>query len=73
MLIRVKYPNGTYDMVNKQMLDFLIEQERIAGFKRTEGWAILGRDPIRSRSRQAEWQETHLERRGTMLSNQNVR
>jgi|OpeIllAssembly_1097287.scaffolds.fasta_scaffold133323_2 hypothetical protein len=73
MLIRVKYPNGSYDMVNKQTLDFLLEQDKIAGFKRTEGWALVGRDPIRNRSRQAEWKHDHLERRGMMLSNQDVR
>ena len=73
MLIRVRYPNGSYDMVNKQTLDFLLEQEKITGFKRTEGWALVGRDPIRSRSRQAEWQESHRERRDMMLSDQNVR
>lgn len=73
MLIRIRYPNGSYDMVNEQTLDYLLEQEKIVGFKRTEGWAYLGRDPIRSRSGRIEWQHNGQERRGVKLSNQNFR
>ena len=73
MMIRIKYPNGSYDMVNKQTLDYLLDQEKIVGFKRAEGWAIVGRDSIRSRSRRAEWHDSGLDRRGTKLSDQSPR
>ena len=63
MLIRVRYPNGTYDMVKDQFLDYLLAEDKIAGFKREEGWAIVGLDPIRHRSRQSEW-HNGPERRG---------
>jgi len=72
MLIRVRYPNGTYDMVNARTLDYLLEQDKIAGFKRTEGWAMVGRDAMRMRSRRAEWQHNDMERRGVRLSNQKL-
>jgi len=63
MLIRVIYENGAYDMVKEQLLDYLLEREKIAGFLRNAGWAIVGRDPIRQRSRQAEKQYYGPERR----------
>jgi len=73
MMIRIKYPNGSYDMVNKQTLDYLLDQEKIVGFKRAEGWAIVGRDSIRNRSRRAEWHDSGLDRRGMQLSDQSLR
>ncbi len=47
MLIRVKYPDGSYDMVKDFRLDDLIETETIHSFKRSEGWVVLGVDPVR--------------------------
>ena len=64
MLIRVRYPNGTYDMVKEQTLDHLLEEGKVASFKRTEGWALVGRDPIRYRSVQDNWHQNRQERRG---------
>ena len=71
MLIRVRYPNGTYDMVKEQTLDCLLEEGKIAGFKRTEGWAIVGRDPIRYRSAQDNWHHDRQERRGMVKISRN--
>lgn len=70
MLIRVKYPNGTYDMVKDQLLDYLLKEDKIAGFKRSEGWAFVGVDPIRQRSRQSE-SHYGTERRGTKQHGRN--
>jgi len=47
MMIRIRYPDGRYDMVKASQLDRLIESGRIRAFKRQEGWAVPGRDPIR--------------------------
>jgi hypothetical protein len=48
MMIRVMYSDGRFDLVKKPMLDQLLEQNRLASFKRSDGWAVVGRDPIRS-------------------------
>lgn len=51
MLIRVMYNDGSFDMVKPNMLDNLLNQQTITSFKRNSGWAVIGRDPIRSSSR----------------------
>jgi len=48
MLIRVMYDDGKFDMVKPQMLDTLLETNRVTSFKRNEGWAVVGRDTLRS-------------------------
>jgi hypothetical protein len=48
MLIRVMYDDGKFDMVKPQMLDRLLETNRVTSFKRNEGWAVVGRDTLRS-------------------------
>ena len=49
MLIRVMYDDGQFDMVKPQMLDTLLKTNRVTSFKRDEGWAVVGRDDLRSR------------------------
>ena len=48
MLIRVMYDDGTYDMVKPKMLDLLLEREKLTSFKRSDSWAVVGRDALRS-------------------------
>lgn len=47
MLIRVMYADNRYDMVNARQLETLIRTRSITRFKRSDGWVVLGRDPIR--------------------------
>jgi hypothetical protein len=47
MLIRVMYRNGKYDMVKDTILGMYIDSGKINKFKRTDGWATIGIDPIR--------------------------
>lgn len=47
MMIRVMYSDGTFDLVKHSILDQLLEKNRVASFKRSRGWAVVGRDPIR--------------------------
>lgn len=47
MLIRVMYPNGKFDMVSPHLLDSLLEQEKVSGFMRSDGWVSIGKDPLR--------------------------
>ena len=50
MLIRVFYTDGTFDMVKPVMLDYLLDKNKVKRFKRSTGWAVVGRDSIRSKS-----------------------
>jgi hypothetical protein len=50
MMIRVMYSDGRFDLVKKPILDQLLEQNRLASFKRSDGWAVVGRDPLRNSS-----------------------
>lgn len=50
MMIRIRYPNGRYDMVKVTRLDYLIAANRISDFRRATGWVRIGRDPIRKNS-----------------------
>ncbi len=51
MLIRVRYDDGRLDMVKPQLLDKLLEANNVTSFMRSEGWAVVGRDIIRSHRR----------------------
>ena len=48
MMIRVMYSDGRFDMVKPNMLDNLLERQTVTSFKRDSGWAVVGRDIIRS-------------------------
>lgn len=47
MLIRVMYLNYKYDIVKTYLLDQLIISGKIKKFYRSDGWAVIGRDPVR--------------------------
>lgn len=51
MMIRVMYSDGRFDMVKPNMLDSLLDQQTVTSFKRSTGWAVVGRDQVRSASR----------------------
>jgi hypothetical protein len=43
------YSDGRFDLVKDHMLDMLLEKNKVASFKRGNGWAVVGRDPIRGK------------------------
>jgi hypothetical protein len=45
------YNDGRFDMVKPAMLDNLLSEHSVTSFKRSSGWAIVGRDPVRSAGR----------------------
>ncbi len=47
MMVRVKYPDGITAMVRPPLLNELIVKGRIASFRRSDGWAAVGKDPLR--------------------------
>lgn len=48
MMVRVMYHDGMTEMVRTPVLQHLIETAKIYKFRRSDGWAVLGVDPIRS-------------------------
>ena len=48
MMVRVMYHDGMTEMVRPPVLQHLIETGKIHKFRRSDGWAILGVDPIRA-------------------------
>lgn len=48
MMIRVMYSDGRFDMVKPNLLDDLLGKKTVTSFKRASGWAVVGRDAIRT-------------------------
>jgi hypothetical protein len=60
------YDNKKYDVVKPFLLDRLIRSGRIEKFLRSEGWVVIGRDPVRKRDESYQGSDrrkslTHLE------------
>jgi len=49
MMIKVRYPDGATRMVRPPLLIQLIETRKIIEFRRSDGWARIGADPLRDR------------------------
>ena len=47
MMIRVMTNDGRFDMVKHTFLGQLLERENLSSFKRSSGWVVVGRDPVR--------------------------
>lgn len=47
MMIQVRYTDGTFDKVHRQLLQDLIAQKRIRSFLRSSGWVDVECDPVR--------------------------
>jgi hypothetical protein len=67
MLLRVRYPNVTFDYVSTQMIDEFIAEKRIIKFYRPSGqqWIDIERDTIR-RAKNRKYKG--IERRGVGVS-----
>lgn len=50
-IIRVAYDEDHYDYVPKEMLDTLLEANKVRGFQRITGWVTVGIDPLRKSKR----------------------
>jgi hypothetical protein len=57
MLIRIVYRNGRYDEIKPFLLDRLIESGKVKKFFRSDGWVVVGRDPLRGRDEHFEGPE----------------
>jgi hypothetical protein len=50
MMIQVQYTDGRYDIIKASHLDILLEKFQIIRFRRSSGWAVIGRDSVRKKS-----------------------
>lgn len=51
MRIMVRYQDNSCGMVEEFMLEEMIWADEITAFRRTGGWAVVGRDRLRNRGR----------------------
>lgn len=49
MVIKVIFQDGYSGVVSSSTLNYLIEKRAVVAFKRSDGWARIGRDVIRTR------------------------
>ena len=47
MTIRVELVDGTFCRVVPKGLNLLLNRDLVKRFKRSSGWAVVGKDPIR--------------------------
>ncbi|MFO7983038.1 MAG: hypothetical protein R6V08_06265 [Desulfuromonadales bacterium] len=49
LYIEVILDDGQYSRISPQALDALLKRKRVRKFHRAEGWAEVGRSPLRSK------------------------
>lgn len=47
MMVPVMLKDGSEEIVSPQVLDRMLESDEVMFFRRTEGWVVVGRDPVR--------------------------
>lgn len=55
MLIPIVYENNKFSVVYSGSLDRLMVDNKIISFRRSCGWVIIGKDPIRSNDKSVEY------------------
>ena len=61
MTIRVELVDGTFCRVVPKGLNLLLNRDLVKRFKRSSGWAVVGKDPIRYTGSKGDY--TGVERR----------
>ena len=61
MTIRVELVDGTFCRVVPKGLNLLLNRDLVKRFKRSSGWAVVGKDPIRYTGSKGDY--TGMERR----------
>jgi len=55
MTIQVELIDGTYCRVVPKGLDLLLNRELVKRFRRSSGWAVIGKDPVRYPNKKSEY------------------
>ena len=50
-LIRVELKDGAICRMAKKAFDLFLAQNKIARFERSDGWVVVGKDPLRNMAR----------------------
>ena len=50
-LVKVELKDGRVCQVGHEALDLLLEHNEISKFKRSNGWAVIGRAPLRNKDK----------------------
>jgi len=63
MLIPMVLSGGKEELVSKNDLQFLLDIQQVVGFKRSDGWVVVGQDKMRFQksSYNGEEQRQHAE------------
>lgn len=56
MTIQVELVDGTFCRVVPKGLNLLLNREMVKRFRRSSGWAVVGKDPIRYPALKAEYE-----------------
>jgi hypothetical protein len=68
-IVQVLYYDDKYDYVSDWKLDDLIRSNRIAKFKRKDGWVTIGVDPVRLTKRvQNSWHHPTVSQSSSTIS-----
>ena len=55
MTIQVELIDGTFCRVVPKGLNLLLSREMVKRFRRSSGWAVVGKDPIRYNNKQCDY------------------
>jgi len=54
-LIRVELADGVICRMVQKAFDLFLAQDKIIKFERTDGWVVVGNDPMRNMSKRTEY------------------
>jgi len=49
-LVRVQFRDGSFGQIVPKALNIFLERGLVSKFMRSEGWAIVGKDPLRGKA-----------------------
>jgi hypothetical protein len=55
MTIQVELLDGTFCRVVPKGLDLLLNRKMVKRFRRSSGWAVVGKDPLRYAQKQGDY------------------
>lgn len=62
--IRVELTDGSICRMAQKAFDLFLTQDKVARFERSDGWVVVGKDPLRDMTRTANYHGT--ERRSAL-------
>ncbi len=54
-LIRVELSDGTICRMAKRAFNLFLTQGRVTRFERSDGWVVVGKDPLRNMDRESKY------------------